>query len=57
MTFDDIKQKLKREDEMTLLEVLDLTSEELVELLEEQIYNNQDKIREFYGEDEEALDW
>lgn len=57
MTFDDIKQKLKREDEMTLLEVLDLTSEELVELLEEQIYNNQEKIREFYGENEEALDW
>lgn len=57
MTFDDIKEKLKREDEMTLLEVLDLTSEELVELLEEQIYNNQEKIREFYGENEEALDW
>ena len=30
---------------MTLLELLDLTSEELIELLEEQIYNKQEEIR------------
>lgn len=57
MTFDDIKQKLKHEDELTILELLDLTSEELIEILEEQIYDKQDAIRSFYGEDEEAMDW
>lgn len=57
MTFDDIKQKLKHEDELTLLELLDLTSEELIDVLEEQIYDKQEAIRRFYGEDDEELDW
>lgn len=57
MTFDDIKERLKKEDEMTLLELLDLTSEELIDLLEEQIYDKQEEIRQFYGEDDTPLDW
>lgn len=57
MTFDDMKERLKKEDEMTLLELLDLTSEELIDLLEEQIYDKQEEIRQFYGEDDTPLDW
>ena len=56
MTFDDLKQKLSREDELTFLEILDLTSIELVELLEAEIYDKQDRIRAYYDEDEEDVD-
>ena len=31
LTLEDIKERLKRKDEITLLEVLDINSEELVE--------------------------
>lgn len=37
MTFEEVKDALKRLDEITLLETLNLSSEELVELLEEYI--------------------
>lgn len=50
-TFDDIKQKLLKEDELTFLEILDLTTEELVDLLEDTIYEKQNKVRLYYGED------
>lgn len=55
-TFNDLLDRLKQEDEVTILEVLDLSSNELVELLEGIIFDKQDRIREYYGEGDEELD-
>jgi hypothetical protein len=57
MTFDDMRERLKKESELDFLEILDLTSVELVELLEAEIYDKQDRIRAYYDEDEEDSDW
>mgnify|MGYP000860898495 FL=1 len=56
-TFSELLDKLKSEDETTLLELLDLTSLELVDYLEDVIFREQEKLREYYGEDESSLDW
>ena len=56
-TFSELLDKLKLEDETTLLELLDLTSLELVDYLEDVIFREQEKLREYYGEDESSLDW
>lgn len=56
MTFDDLCERLKQEDEVTLLEILDLTSNEIVDLLEAEIFDRQDRVRNYYNEDDEALD-
>ena len=37
LTLHDIKEKMKRLDEVTLLEILDLSSEEIVERFEDEI--------------------
>lgn len=55
MTFDDLKETLKHEDEVTIIELLDLTSEDLVEILESFIEDKQDKLRNYYGEDSEDV--
>ena len=56
MTFEDLKQLLSKESELDFLEILDLTSVELVDLLEAEIYDKQDRIRAYYDEDEENVD-
>ena len=56
-TFSELLDKLKKEDEVILLELLDLTSLELVDYLEDVIFREQEKLREYYGEDESSLDW
>ena len=56
-TFSELLDKLKSEDETTLLELLDLTSLELVDYLEDVIFREQEKLREYYVEDESSLDW
>lgn len=56
MTFYDLQERLSKEDEVTLLEILDLSSGELVDLLESVIYDKQDSIRSYYGDDEEEQD-
>lgn len=56
MTFDDLKEALKHEDEVTLIELLDLSSEDLVEILESFIEDKQDKLRNYYEADDEELD-
>lgn len=56
MTFYDLLEKLKKEEETELLEILNLTSEDLVDQLEDFIHDNQDRIRGFYDEDDEELD-
>lgn len=56
-TFADLLEHLKREDELSLLEILNLTSKELVDLLEDLIFDNQESIRAHYGEDDQTLEW
>lgn len=56
-TYEELKELLLKEDELTLLEILDLSTEELVEELDEVIYKKQERVRQFYGEDSEELDW
>lgn len=55
-TFQDLLEQLKREDEVTILEILDMTSEDLVNKLEDIIFDKQDLILEYYGETSEDLD-
>ena len=57
MTFDDLCERLKQEDEVSIIEILDLSSSELVDSLESLIFDKQDRIRNYYNaEDEEELD-
>jgi hypothetical protein len=43
-TLDEIKQQLKQLDEITLLELLGVSSEELIDRFEDVIYDNVDKF-------------
>lgn len=52
----ELKEKLKQVDELTLLEKLDLTSEELVDILEDQIEEKYDVLAEEYDESENQED-
>lgn len=56
MTFDDLLERLKFEDEVSLLEILDISSVELVDLLESVIFDKQQRIRDYYNEDDETVD-
>jgi hypothetical protein len=57
MIFNDLLEKLKQEDEVTLLEILDIPIDDLVDKLEDVIFDKQDKVREYYGcEDAEDVD-
>ena len=51
MTFDDLKEKLKKEDEVTLIELLNLNSFELVDILESHIFDQQDRLRNYYDDE------
>lgn len=54
-TFADVLERLKLETEVDLLEILDLSSEELVDLLQDTIEDKLDRILNYY-ENEEDLD-
>ena len=56
MTFDDLIEKLKLEDEVTILEILNLNSEDLTTLLWTEIYDRQDRVRDYYDETDETVD-
>ena len=56
-TFTDLLDQLKQEDEVTILEILNISSNDLVEALEPFIWEKQERIRDYYGEDDETLDW
>ena len=47
-TFKDLLDKLKQEDEVTVLEILDLSSEELIDMIESYIYDNIDRVENYY---------
>ena len=55
-TFNDLLERLKLEDEVTILEILNLSTEELVDTLEPMIYVRQDRVRSYYSEDDETVD-
>ena len=55
LIFNDLCELLKKEDEVTLLELLDLSSSELVDTLESFIEDKQDKLRSYYNETSEDV--
>jgi hypothetical protein len=57
ITFNDLTERLKQEDEITLLEILDLSSCELVDALEGLIEDRQDRVRNYYNETTEESHW
>jgi len=44
LTFEELKEKLQRVDEVTLLELLDIRSEDIVERFEDYIEEQQDRL-------------
>lgn len=56
-TYADVRDKLLRETELDFLEILDLSTEELVDLLQDEIETKIDRVLNYYDEqDEEGLD-
>lgn len=55
LTFNDLCELLKREDEVTVIELLDLSSSTLVDALESFIEDKQDKLRSYYNETSEDV--
>ena len=55
-TFNDLLDRLKQEDDVSILEILNLSTEQLVDTLEPMIWVVQDRVRSYYGEDDETLD-
>lgn len=55
-TWDDIRRQLKQLDELTLLELLGVSSEDLVDRFEDIIYDNSDKfdreLEQWFGSDD-----
>ncbi len=53
ITWYDLLQRLKQLDEVTLLEVLDLSAEEIVDRFEDIIDRDQDKLFDWFTEEED----
>ena len=51
MTFTDLCDQLKKETEVDILEILDLSSEELVDLLQDTIEEQWERIQRYYETD------
>lgn len=45
LTFDELKERLAGLDEVTLMEILDIHSDELVEAFEDRIEEEQNKLK------------
>lgn len=52
MTFKDILERLRQLDELTLLELLDITSEEIVYNFKDEIQDRFDDLSEYFEEEE-----
>jgi lipoate-protein ligase A len=50
-TIEDLKERLRGLDELTILELLDVTSEELVEFLTDQVVERYDVLLEYLSDD------
>lgn len=55
-TLSEICEDLYQVDEISLLELLEISSEELVERFQDKIEDNLEKIRDYLFEDEEEDD-
>lgn len=55
MTFDDLLELLRKEDELTVLELLNISTIELVDILDGFIWDKQEHIRNYYGENSEGV--
>jgi hypothetical protein len=53
LTVEELKEKLSQLDELTILELLDISAEELVEFLTDQIVEKYDDIIESFQDSEE----
>lgn len=53
LTFEELKEKLKTVDEVTLLERLQIYSDEIVERFEDRIEEKYDELVEDYNEEED----
>ena len=51
LTIYDIKERLKRYDEVSVLELLEITTEDLLERFEDLLINKADYIEEQLGEE------
>lgn len=54
MLFTDLCDLLKKEDEVTVLELLNLSSEQLVDALESYVEDRQEYLRNYYADPEEV---
>lgn len=57
MTYQDLEERLKHLDELTLLELLDLSSEEIVDRFGDLIEDRFDELEQFFEEEETDDDW
>ena len=57
LTIDDLKNKMKWEDAEDILDLLNLSTSEMLDYLTDEIETHQDKLRDYYDEDAEELDW
>lgn len=55
ITFDDLCELLKKEDEVTVVELLDLRSDTLVDTFQDVVELRQEQLRAYYGETDEEL--
>jgi len=57
ITFNDLLERLKQEDEVSFLEILDFSTGDLVDLLWSEIFDRQQRVWDYYEqEDAEDLD-
>lgn len=50
-TIEELKEKLRNYDELTILELLDVNSDELVEFLTDQIVERYDTLIEYFDDE------
>lgn len=53
LTLNDLQEKLKQIDEVSLLEILDIHSDELVDRFPDKIEERQDYLQEELGEEDD----
>jgi hypothetical protein len=53
-TINEMQERLAQLDELTILELLDITSEELVLFLQDQIIEKYDQLLERFSDDEDG---
>lgn len=53
LTIEELKERLAQHDELSILEWLDITSEELVEFLSDQIEEKYEDLIEKFSDEEE----